>query len=384
VAQQLPRLVIAPGKDATMRYATRLAAPDPFILLDDGKKRHVLVSVLEYGLAKRTLSKSKRHVVVLFEPYYDKVKKELAKRGEKGKIRRRHVLALIAAKYLREKKIRKVVMPPSAWAAHVATLRENGIRVELGTKRFYPERDIKTVKELKEINAVGRATVAALDCCMEILRSSRPNAKGELVHRGAKVTSESLKRAARHVLLERDCEAPELILSHGLQTRFPHELGAGAIKEGEPVLFDFFCRSTESGYWFDLSRTVVIGKPSREYLALWRAVKEAQDAALDKIRPGVRCGAVNAEIEDVFKKRGFATTDEEGFLHGAGHGVGLEIHESPTIGKGSADVLKAGMVVTVEPGLYYKKLGGARLENTILVTRDGSKDLTRYPRRMAP
>jgi len=367
-----------------MRYATHLAAPDPFILLDDGKRRHVLVSVLEYGLARKMLAKSKRHVVVLFDPYYDKVRKELAKRGVQGKIRRRHVLALIAAKYLREKKIRKVVMPPNAWAAHVATLRENGITVELGTKRFYPERDIKTAPELKEINAVGRATIAALDSCMKILRSSKANAKGELVYHGERVTSDSLKRAARHVLLEHDCEAPELILSHGLQTRYPHELGTGAIKRGEPVLFDFFCRSTESGYWFDMSRTIVLGEPSPQYLKLWRAVKEAQDAALDKIKPGVRCGAVNQEIENVFKRRGFTTTDEEGFLHGAGHGVGLEIHEAPNIGKGSPDILRAGMVITIEPGLYYKKIGGARLENTILVTKDGYRDLTRYPRRMTP
>ncbi len=371
-----------------MRYAAGLSVPDPFILLDTGRKRTLLLSSLEYGRAKRALGRKKRYEIVLLDRYYERVKEKLkARKGQK--IRKGGVLALIAAAYLKGRKVRSVVMPARAQAIHVEQLREAGIRVALAATP-YPGRAVKTEKEIKEILKVRDATVTAMRRCIMIIRKSGTERRGGgegkgngyLYYEGKRVTSGLLRQEARHVLLAHGCEAPELIASHGRQTAYPHDMGSGPIRAGEPVILDFFPRSTESGYWFDMTRTVVKGRPSAGFRKLYAAVQEAQDAALSKVRAGVRAGTVHAAAADVFRKRGYATTEEEGYIHSTGHGVGLEIHEAPSLHAGNTEVLKAGMVVTVEPGLYYHKLGGVRLENTVLVTTTGHRDLTRMRRGM--
>jgi len=370
------KLLIASTEDATMRYAAGVRMTDPFILLDN-KKRTLLVSSLEYGRVKKELAGKKGYAVICYDKLYDKVRKERKKQGRK----RCSALALVAATYLKRQRIRKVLMPPKTAAIVVDTLREQKITVRL--EPLYPERAIKRPDELQKILLVRDATEAAMRRCFTILKSSRK--KGTIfTYEGKKVTAEFLRIEARKVLLEHGCEAPELIISHGTQTAYPHEEGSGAIREGEPVLLDFFPRSMTTGYWFDMTRTVCIGTPSPELRKMYAAVKEAQDAGLRLVKPGLKCSAIHAAVEKVFVRHGLKTTESEGFIHSTGHGLGLEIHEQPSIGKRSADVLRAGMVITIEPGLYYKKAGGVRLEDTVLVTTTGYKNLTRLPRVFQP
>lgn len=338
-----------------MRYAADVVIPDPFILLDTGKKRYLVVSSLEYGRVKRQT----KHTAVLMDPYT---------KGARS-------LGDVAAAFLKEKSIRKVTMDVRAAALHVEHLRTH-VKVEL--KPLYPERAIKTQEEIQQIVKVRNATVAALRVSIDMIRKATIR-NGKLYNGKKPLTCELIRQEARKLLLKYDCEAPDMIISHGNQTAYPHEQGHGQILSGEFVILDYFPRSLVSGYWFDMTRTVVAGIPTKEQRNLWKAVKKAQDAALRLVKPGVQASSIHAACEQVFKNAGYDTNDTQGFIHSTGHGVGLEIHEAPGIGR-NTDRLRVGNVITIEPGLYYPKLGGVRLENTILVTKDGYKDLTRFPR----
>ena len=361
-----------------MRYASGFSVPDPFILVDTGRKRTLLLSSLEYSRAKKLLGRKKLYEIVLLDPLYQEVKRKL--KSKKGvKVQKGSVLARIAVLYLKKKKIRKVVVSGKMWAAHVSQLKKSGIKVQLSPKPLY-DRSVKSKKEILEIKKVRNATVKAMRHCVSIIKKSGKNKKKELVFKGKKLTSEFLRMEARKILLEHACEAQELIISHGPQTAFPHDMGSGVIKAGEPIIMDFFPRSMETGYWFDMTQTVCKGKPSPELQRLYNTVKRAQNAALKKVKAGATTGSVHKAAAEVFIKAGYETDDEEGYIHSTGHGVGLEIHEAPSFRDGGTERLKKGMVVTVEPGLYYKKLGGVRLENTVVVTTTGYNDLTRMGR----
>lgn len=355
------KLIIAATNEADMRYASGLSMPDPFILLDTGRRKHLLVSKLEY-------SRVKRHDVLLWDSYYERVKREKGWRDGS-------LLAKMAALYLQERKIKKVWMSKRALALHVEELRKRGIEVKLGD--LY-DRSVKAKEEVREIKKVRNATVKAMRVCIGIIAEATVNRKGELLFQKEQVTSERLKVVARKILLEQECEAPSIIISHGTQTAKPHHEGKGVLRAGEPIMMDFYPRSMRSGYWFDMTRTVCKGSPSAEVRKLYAAVKAAQDAALQRVKAGVKASSVDNAAAEELARRGYKTTTRQGFLHSTGHGVGLEIHEAPSIASSSEERLKAGMIITIEPGLYYKY--GVRIENTIMVTTKGYKDLTRMKR----
>ena len=146
---------------------------------------------------------------------------------------------------------------------------------------------------------------------------------------------------------------------------------------------DIFPQSMETRYFADLTRTVVRGKASLKLKKMFAAVREGQEIAYRSIRHGADGGKIHEAIRGRFEKLGFPTGQMngrmQGFFHGTGHGVGLEIHEPPRIGPGK-DILKAGQVVTVEPGLYYEDAGGVRLEDMVVVTRKGCRLLNRLPK----
>ncbi len=369
----MTKLLIASTDDPDMRYAAGISVPDPFILVDTGKKRTLLLSSLEYARGKKALGRKRGYAILLLDPLYQEARKE----GIRGV---GSLLAHLAARYLKRRGIRKVVVSPKMGVAHVEQLRKEGIKVALAP--LYPQRAVKTEAELAAIRQVRNAAVVAMRHCITIIKEARVNARGELVHDGRRVTSERLRREARALLLAHDCEARSLIISHGAQTAVPHDEGSGVLRTGEPVVLDFFPRSLTTGYWFDMTRTVCHGAAPPALRRLYRAVKRAQDAALATVRPGVTTGVVHAVAARVLADEGYATTDEEGFIHSTGHGLGLEIHEAPSIREGEKTRLKEGMVIAVEPGLYYSKIGGVRLENTVVVTKEGYRDLTRMERRL--
>jgi len=219
---------------------------------------------------------------------------------------------------------------------------------------------------------VQRATEATLVRVLRYLRSAKAP------------TSEKAHALIDAVLTKHGCESPEgHIVSGGKEGASPHAKGNGVLQAGEPIVIDIYPRSKKTGYFADMTRTVCIGNASAKVQKMYDAVLGAQELALSMIKPGAACVDIQKAVEEFFTDAGFITSGKgtefafvEGFVHGVGHGVGLNVHEAPRIGRGSADILREGDVVTIEPGLYYKKVGGVRLEDMVLVTADGCRNLT--------
>jgi Xaa-Pro aminopeptidase len=183
--------------------------------------------------------------------------------------------------------------------------------------------------------------------------------------------------------MELDCVAQHTIVAGGDQACDPHHEGTGALPANRSIIFDVFPRSGRTRYFADMSRTVVRGKPSVELTRLYQAVKEAQEEAIGKIRDGADGSKIHQGICDRFESMGYRTGlvngRMQGYFHGTGHGVGLDIHEPPRISR-TGSILQEGEIVTVEPGLYYPGLGAVRIEDMVLVTRDGCRNLTNFPK----
>jgi Xaa-Pro aminopeptidase len=201
-------------------------------------------------------------------------------------------------------------------------------------------------------------------------------------------TSEEAHKIIDTVLAELDCESPKgYIVAGGEQAVEPHEKGHGPISRGEAIVIDIFPRSKKFGYFADMTRTVCIGEPPPALQKMFDAVVAVQELAEKMVKPGVSCKSLQEAAEKYFTEHGFETSGKgtlfkyaEGFVHSVGHGVGKDIHEAPHISRKSEEVLMEGDVITNEPGLYYKGIGGIRMEDMLLVTKDGSRNLTKSPK----
>jgi Xaa-Pro aminopeptidase len=188
-------------------------------------------------------------------------------------------------------------------------------------------------------------------------------------------------------LLSQGCEAPDIIIACGKGSSDPHWQGEGELLADEPIVIDMVPRSKKERYYSDMTRTVVRGTPSDELKDMYSAVLDSQVAAINKIKAGVSGSEIHNVVCDVLEERGYETARgkngevTEGFIHSTGHGVGLDIHEGPNLSESGRE-LKAGCVVTVEPGLYYKNIGGVRIEDVVVVTQGGCKNLTMFEKNL--
>jgi len=349
---------------SNLRYITGFSAPDAVIFLDTGKKRYLAVSPLEYGRAMR---QAKKVEVISFETF---------KRPKKG----RPTVYGWAIELIKREHIKGVQVSDSFPLAAARKLLKAGIRVEISDGPLYQQRAIKRPEEVACISEVQQAAVIAYRAAARKIASSSVDDKGHLRDGTKRLDAESIRRIIDIALLERDCIARDTIVACGNDAADPHEMGSGPLMAGQPIVIDIFPQHKQHGYWGDLTRTLVKGNVSHELVAMYRAVKAAQRAALEKVKPRVHVRSVHREVQRVFKERGYKTELKEGiprgFIHGTGHGVGLDIHEAPSVTQCNG-VLRAGNVITIEPGLYYPGLGGIRIEDTIVVMPDGWRYL--YP-----
>lgn len=235
----------------------------------------------------------------------------------------------------------------------------------------------KTSEQVLFIEEVQRAAEKAMEEVISYFRSSKnPN-------------SEEAHAIIDRVLEQAGCESPEgHIVAGGIQSAAPHEKGGGLLKRDEPIVIDIYPRSRTSGYFADMTRTVCLAKPAVQLQKMFDAVLGAQELAISMIKPGVQCQKIQEAVENFFSEAGFLTSGKvdkkgefpftEGFVHSVGHGVGQSIHEAPRIGRKSSDVLMEGDVLAIEPGLYYKAIGGVRIEDMLLVTNNGFRNLTNF------
>jgi Xaa-Pro aminopeptidase len=220
-------------------------------------------------------------------------------------------------------------------------------------------------------------------------RAERSN--GALRLDGEPLTCERLKAAIERVFSDHGVSSDDPIVSHGPQTAVGHDTGSGPIAPDEPIVIDLYPRDRPTGCYSDMTRTFVVGTPPEELAEYARLVKEALDLSLAEIRAGANGRHLFDVACDVFERHGYQTLRtkdrgavlEDGFFHSLGHGVGLEVHEQPALGRVGEDLL-AGDVVTIEPGLYRRGFGGCRLEDLVLVTADGAENLTKYPYDLTP
>ena len=221
-----------------------------------------------------------------------------------------------------------------------------------------------------------------VDEAIQVLRASKIGRDRTLQYHNVPLTSEKLRAVIETAILQASGTAAHTIVAGGRQGCDPHEKGHGTLKANEPIIIDIYPRSQRTGYFGDITRTVVRGRASEELRRVYDTVLQAQKLAFKKMHAGTRTNEVHKAVMQLFENQGFDTRRRngrmEGFFHGTGHGVGLEIHEAPRVSKNSIGNLKPGHVVTVEPGLYYAEIGGVRLEDVALVTRNGARNLTHF------
>jgi Xaa-Pro aminopeptidase len=273
-----------------------------------------------------------------------------------------------------------VVVPRSFPLEAADHLRANGIDVRADGALFDRRRRRKTESELAGIKRALRASEQAYDRARELLRA------------GGELSSEDLRAEITRALTDAGMTTPELVIvSHGPQTAIGHEPGHGRLEAGEPIVIDLYPQDPESGCYSDMTRTFCIGDPPEPLVTYHRLCLEAFERVYAAIRPGVAGAEIFGLACDVFEREGYPTQRtkaegdvlDEGFYHSLGHGVGLEVHELPALGRMGEELL-AGDVLAVEPGLYTKDFGGCCLEDLVLVTESGCEVLTEYPYDLAP
>jgi Xaa-Pro aminopeptidase len=269
-------------------------------------------------------------------------------------------------------------------------LRANGIEVSVDRAYFDDRRRRKTDVEIAGLRRAQTACERALDVSRELLRNAQQE-NGILTLEGEPLTVERLKREIERVFSEHDVVGEEFIVSHGAQTAVGHEMGSGTLAPNEPIVFDLFPRDRETGVYSDMTRTYVVGEISDEIREYHRLCKQVLDETTAATKPGVNGKELMQMCCDVFDAAGYPTplhkapgqVLDSGFFHSLGHGVGLEVHEKPALGR-SGDDLVPGDVITLEPGLYRAGMGGVRLEDILLVTEDGAEVITDYPYDLEP
>jgi Xaa-Pro aminopeptidase len=336
-----------------LRHEVPLLVPDPFVYVERNGTRTAYVSPLEeLGLD------------------------ELVEQG----LTWHQMTTELALRAVRSAGVSSAVTPrdfPLEIADH---LRAHEIEIEARGELFDERRRVKSEAELEGIRRAVRASEHAMDAIRERLRAGPP------------VTCEDLQGAVARVFSEEGMLVDDVaLISAGPDTTVGHEPGSGPIAEGEPIVVDLFPRDPASGCYSDMTRTFCLGEPPEELVRYHALVREALDLAYATIRRGITGAEAHRVVCELFESHGFETQRskapgevlEEGFFHSLGHGVGLEVHELPGLGRVGEEIV-AGDVLAIEPGLYRKGFGGCRLEDLVHVTADGCEALTDYPYELTP
>ena len=371
-------LLDASQEDANQLYLSGFTGHDPFLTLYADGEVHLLVSGLEYGRAKSeaTADTVARHADYDFE---------YGGREERNDM---------YARFVRDKGVESVSMPPRGPVGTADALRDRGIDIAVdAVDRLQEVRAVKTDEEVDAIREAQRANEAAMRAAEELIAGADVAGEdvpaegeikaGTLLRDGEPLTSERVTEEIEVTLLRHGCALDETIVAGGAQAADPHDRGSGPLRANEAIIVDIFPRSKATKYNADMTRTFCVGEPSETLREWYDLTERALEAALDAVEPGATGEEVHAAACEVYEEAGEPTfrTDPEtetGFIHSTGHGIGLDVHESPRLASGGGE-LEPGHVITVEPGLYDPAVGGVRIEDLVVVTEDGYENLTGYP-----
>jgi Xaa-Pro aminopeptidase len=354
-------VMYASSRDADMRYLTQFVTSDPFVFFKKVNKAGVIiVSQMETGRASRESTASIITRTQAGLPDILKTEKDPWK---------------ATAKMIAGQVGKKVLVPPNFPVALAHALGEFcTVAVDSGTVASI--RETKSRDEIKAMKHVQKITETALGVAVSLIRRSTIK-KGILHSDGKPLTSEMIKFSMHSLLLEYGCTAVDSIVSCGEDTAVPHMTGTGPLKADEPIVIDLFPCEEKTGYYADMTRTVVKGEPSTEIRDMYTALREAKQLGISQVKAGASGSDIYQSVVDFFKDHGYES-NTRGFVHNLGHGVGLQVHELPTVGPAGKE-LKTGSVITVEPGLYYPGIGGVRLEDLSEVTTKGFNNFTKFP-----
>jgi Xaa-Pro aminopeptidase len=370
-------------RSAALRHEVPLAIIDEFTYLELDGRRVVVVSSLESDRVAEAAPDIE--VVDPHELGWD----ELIAQGlnwERGNVE----LALRACRRLDLTRIR---VPGSTGVALVDRLREEGIEVVVDDAEFERRRRAKNELEVAGVRRAQAAANGAMGVAAELLRDSYDR-DGVLYHRGDILTAETVRTAMREHAAAQGCPMPgDVIVAAGAAGASGHDPGSGPLAAGSPIVIDIWPQDEPSSCWADMTRTFVAGSaPADDVVEMHRLCLEALENVKAAARPGVTGNELYAIACDVFEAAGHPTqrtkpegeTLRDGFYHSLGHGVGLEVHEYPSLGRSGSEPLIPGDVIAVEPGTYRHGYGGVRLEDLLLITADGCEVLADFPYDLAP
>jgi len=355
---------------ADMLHATGFRAPDPFVYLESAGRSSILLNDLELDRGRREARVDE--VVSSSELETSMTKKTKARPSS---------IEVIAA-FLKARGGTRPLVPADFPLGLARELESHGISVTPVSGMFRPEREIKTPEEIKLLTEATRITETGMARAFEVLKAAEIGMRGVLKWGGSTLSAERLRTEIETAILRAGgIPAGNSIVACGPQACDPHERGHGPLKAHQLIILDLFPRAAKSGYYGDLTRTVVRGTATEAQSRLWEICLLGQKLAIGSLHSGAEGGAIHEEVKQFFSDNGYPTERVKdrwsGFFHGTGHGLGLDLHESPRFGAGK---LKAGQVFTIEPGIYIPGLGGVRHEDVALITAKGHKLLSRAPK----
>jgi len=370
---------------ADMLYVSGMFVPDAFIVIglqDDDQQSdksitwHGFFSPLEVDRAR---SQSKLDHVHLDSEWHEKAKA----------LGWQTSLATAAAAFLQANDVKDILVPADFSFLAAEILRKLDFNIAPSPASLFPERIIKSEAEITQLTLAEKLTAQSMLQAETFIASCGINNDGWVTfpssheQAGELVSSESIRAVIETFLISKGAVPSHTIVACGTQSADPHDMGSGHIAAHQPIIIDIFPRLVSSGYWGDMTRTYVKGTATSELKHMYQTVLEGQDMGLNAVQAGADTAQIHQNITHHFDGQGFKTGmvdgKQGGFFHGTGHGVGLDIHESPRVSK-NGSILEVRNVITIEPGLYYQHIGGVRLEDLVVVREHGCDNLTQFHR----
>jgi len=366
-----PKLIIASSEaSADQLFGSGFRAPDAFVFLEVAGKKHLLLSDLEVD---RGRAEARVNGVEAFSA----VEKSI-----QGGKKKKPPYARVVASWLKAHEARTVLVPEDFPLGLARGLKKEKIRIKPVRGAFWPERERKSAAQVRLVEGGIRIAEAGISRAIEVLRAATIRKDGVLMTGRRVLTSEMIRMEIETTIVRAGGESRgDSIVAGGAQACDPHARGSGPLRASELIILDVFPRDASSGYFGDITRTVVRGRATDAQRHLWETCLAGQKVAFDALKPGNQGAIIHEQIKSFFSGQGYPTEIRDGrwqgFFHGTGHGLGLEIHESPRFG---ATTFLPGQVLTVEPGIYIPGLGGVRHEDVIVVTAKGHRVLTKLPK----
>ena len=357
-------------RNSDQLYLSNFWAPDPFLSLKIGPRKIGVLSDLEYGRAQ---SESSFTEILSLTA----VRRSTSEWLGKKQVCVADQIAWLVHVYA----IDRLRLPGDFPARLVEDFRQRGLAYKIERGPFFPARQIKSDTEVEQIREGNRCSAAGHREARRLIESS--TIKGEeLYFENRPLTSERVRQAIEVACLKAGGISAMTIVAGGDQACDPHCRGSGPLRPNELIVVDIFPRMSAHGYFGDMTRTYLKGRASDAQRRLVKTVRSAQKLGLSQIRARINGRTIHRSITKYFTAEGYETRTvngvPQGFMHGTGHSLGLDIHELPRISTVNSR-LRAGHVVTVEPGLYYHGLGGCRIEDVVLVTKSGYQMLSEAP-----